>query len=126
MKEKVFLIVCFFSLVLSLTGSDLFAQKLYRDPFQPRFPEKPTTVIKEEVRTKVNVPLPSMTVSGILHGKGSSKAIINGKVYTVGDIIEGTAVKVHRIEKNKLFVLFQGGLFEVSIISKDIETKESR
>ncbi|UCD15864.1 MAG: general secretion pathway protein GspB [Candidatus Omnitrophota bacterium] len=130
MISKKIITFCFFSLGLLwlfLLEGNVYAQTEYRDPFEARFPEKPEEVKKVEIKEPVGVSLPAMTINGILYAeRGTSNVIINGQVYRIGEVIEGTTIKIHKIEKNKIFVLYQGGLFEVGIISKDIGKKEKK
>lgn len=126
--------ICFLFLCLTsffFLSKDISAQEAYRDPFETRFPEGKDIEIRQENPEQqpvvVSVPLPRLVVTGVLCVKtGTSTAIVNDKVYRAGDIVEGTTVKIHKIEKDKVSVLFEGGVFELNIVRKDIGKKENR
>lgn len=72
-----------------------------KDPFEGYIKEKGEEVIPESQR---DMPLPSLTVQGIIWGGNLPQAIINNKVVKIGDMIEG--VRVTEINKSGVTVFF--------------------
>jgi type II secretory pathway component PulC len=124
---------CLVLMVMSVVFN-ICAEEQYRDPFEPRFPEKPVQVIERPVERKVEKPVkkptpvsaPQINISGILWNIQDAKAIIDGKVYGVGDTIESVGAKVHKIEKNSVIILYQGVLFEMNIKRKEVGRMEEK
>ncbi len=100
---------------------------MYRDPFSPVLPpieqigdnsaliEKFTTPVKEEIP----VQLPPLVVQGLLYGSKIPQAIIDGEVYKAGDELRNINGKVSRVEKNSVFILYQGKTHEVKVKKRE-------
>ncbi len=63
-----------------------------------------TRVVKAE--EKVTIPLPELTIEGIIWNSYIPQAIVNGKIIRVGDIIEN--VEIVGIEKSGIIVFYNG------------------
>ncbi|MFA5115171.1 MAG: hypothetical protein WC469_03805 [Candidatus Omnitrophota bacterium] len=63
-------------------------------------------------KTEKLKPLPSLVVQGMIWGGNLPQAIINNKVLTIGDAIEG--VKIKSIDKEGISVLFEGQLYKIA------------
>ncbi|MBI4707884.1 MAG: hypothetical protein HY761_08175 [Candidatus Omnitrophica bacterium] len=61
---------------------------------------------KEKEKPVVEIPLPKLTLQGIIWGGEFPQAIINNNVVKVGDMVEG--VKVLNIDKNGVTLVFEG------------------
>lgn len=92
----------------------------YRDPFRPSLPDKvalPVAVKPLVVEEKV---LPdSIRVEGVLWGSENPQAIINGRVYFVGDQIEATGATISQIEGNIVFISYMGKIFTRTVQSRE-------
>ncbi|MFA4984100.1 MAG: hypothetical protein WC559_02150 [Candidatus Omnitrophota bacterium] len=68
---------------------------------------------KEETRkTEKLKPLPSLVVQGMIWGGNLPQAIINNKVLTIGDAIDG--VKIKSIDKEGISVIFENQLYKLT------------
>lgn len=113
MMRVIFIFI--FVLILSLSVG-VYAQNGKRDPFKSLLPEKERpeiTPVEERPVAIEEIPPPNITITGVLWGTPNPRAIINGDVYGVGDIVAGTGVKVFKIEKNNVLVIHQGAVFKL-------------
>jgi hypothetical protein len=114
--------VIFTSFILAfivLVGLNVYTQEqATRDPFQPLLPveeKKPSIVTEEGVAAVEGVTPPYLAITGILWGTDKPRAIINGDVYGVGDSIGATGATVFKIEKNTVFVMYEGAVFKMGV-----------
>jgi hypothetical protein len=71
--------------------------------------QKPAASLQQPgAQASAVVPLPPMTVTGIVWNSDRPQAIINGDVLTQGDMVPNTAIKVVRIQKTKIEFLIDG------------------
>jgi len=86
-----------------------FPDEIFKDPFKSVLPEiqKTATVVQEEY--KEEVALPVVNIQGLIWGGKEPLAIINNKVYKVGDLIED--IKIINIEKEGVSVIYRGKNF---------------
>lgn len=86
----------------------------YRDPFVSLLPkeEPKKTKEKKEVKEEYISP-PEITVEGVLWGTDKPEAIIDGKVYVVGDYLD-KETKIYKIEKNEVYILHKGKVFKMT------------
>jgi len=84
-----------------------------RDPFQKYLKKRISEVKPVE---KASLPLPSLTVQGIIWGGDLPQAIINNKVVKKGDTIEG--VRIVDINKNGVAIFFEGQQYNLSSPAK--------
>lgn len=75
--------------------------------------EKKHKDIKEIKKPAKEIILPKFTITGIVWGKASPSAIIDNKVYRIGDIIKGA--KILGITQQGIQMIYQGKEFWVSI-----------
>lgn len=66
----------------------------------------------ETRKTEKLKPLPSLVVQGMIWGGNLPQAIINNKVLTIGDAIEG--VKIKSIDKEGISVIFENQLYKLA------------
>ena len=84
-----------------------------RDPFESILPKEDLRLKKEEAIVKAQVAAPKLKVEGILWGSNKPRAIINGKVYGVGEVIQGMPqTKIHKIEKGVVIIIHEGAVFQ--------------
>ncbi|MDP2927555.1 MAG: hypothetical protein Q8N80_01990 [Candidatus Omnitrophota bacterium] len=98
-----------------------------RDPFR-------TYLIKEEPRqlpqenidlTKPGLDLGKLKVQGIIWGVATPQAIINNKVLTIGDLIEGA--EILSIEKKGITLSFNGAIFDLTAPGRDsVQAEDTR
>ncbi|MCX5694513.1 MAG: hypothetical protein NT014_05270 [Candidatus Omnitrophica bacterium] len=82
-----------------------------RDPFRTYF-------VKEEPK-----PVPSrLSVQGIIWGVKVPQAIINGNIFTIGDLIEGA--EIVSIEKKGITLSFNGAIFDLAAPGINSENSE--
>ena len=98
-------------------------EAVLKNPFEPQIPNKEPAVkevlpVKEVPKPAMGqpsnlsrsvereIPLPKLTVTGVVWNSKRPQAIINQNVVDVGDDIEG--VKIMGIRKTAIDVLFQG------------------
>ncbi len=85
-----------------------------RDPF--------VNILKKEELSKANesageeIPPPKLDIQGVIWGDGPSRAIINNKVVSAGDNIEGA--KVIKISKDGIIILYSGREYSFSSPAK--------
>lgn len=95
--------------------------QIYRDPFEPQLPQMPVEIqASEQVEQQKEVLPPPVNIEGILWAGEASRVIIDGEVYKTGDKIEALDATVHKIGKENISILYQGKLFEMKIMKKDI------
>lgn len=73
-------------------------------------PESPET--KEETQPKKQIIFPTFTITGIVWGKASPRAIIDNQVYKIGDTVKGA--KIIDITKKGIQMTYEGEKFYVS------------
>jgi hypothetical protein len=85
-----------------------------RDPFQSYIVKEKKEVVVVPVNKSSALPRPDLSefkVQGIIWGGRMPQAIINNKVFTVGDSVEGA--KIVNIGKNKIILNFDGEVFNL-------------
>lgn len=91
-----------------------FDTKGLRDPFRDYFegggPEEQNGETQGPV--EFDVPLPSLTVQGVISGGRINQAIINNKVLKAGDTIEGAMIT--DIDKSGITVFFSNKSHKIS------------
>lgn len=120
--------------IFSFIESDVYAQEQgeqapaqqeqERDPFEPLVSKEGTKpvvdqppVIEPPPPTGEVTP-PSVNIEGVLWGTDKPLAIIDGEVYGVGEKLKDVDAEIDKIEKNKVFILYQGQVFGMGIKSK--------
>lgn len=83
-----------------------------RDPFEDYLIEEAARAPQEELKEEVLLPLPSLSIQGIIWGARFPQAIINNKVVKIGDTIEG--VHIVDINKNGVAVFFGNQEYNLS------------
>jgi hypothetical protein len=85
-----------------------------RDPFKSYLiKEEPKQAPQENMdSTKPQLDLGKLTVQGIIWGAKIPQAIINNKVLTIGDLIEGA--QILSIEKKGITLSFNGEIFDLA------------
>jgi hypothetical protein len=86
-----------------------------RDPFKTcLIKEEPKAVMPEnaELPKQPELALDDLKVEGVIWGVKTPQAIINGRVLTVGDFIEGA--EIISIEKKGITLRFNGAIFDLS------------
>lgn len=103
----------------------VYAQGMPRDPFESLLPPEPAPTDDPVVgpggglpvgspRPPVReIPLPKMTIQGVLWGTEMPQVLIDGEVYKVGDDVRGA--KIYDIKKNKVTIVFQGRPHELGV-----------
>ncbi len=109
--------------ILSLfTFFSVWAQEGHRDPFESILPkeeidediDRPRRIVEEEIR------LPELVaVQGVLWGTLNPQAVIGGKVYSVGDKIEGVDAVIVRIQENVVFISYAGRIFRETVRKRE-------
>jgi hypothetical protein len=74
-----------------------------KDPFMAPGAQIP---VEEEAAAVENLPLPTLTVQGVIWGAKIPQAIINNTVVKTGDTIEGA--RILSIDKEGVTIFFQG------------------
>jgi hypothetical protein len=98
--RHIFLILMVFYLIPKLEGKVVkFVGDKYRDPFKSYLPEM-------EIPKAAPFQLNKLNVTGIIWGTDLPLAIINGKVYKVGDEILGA--KILGIDKRGVLLDYKG------------------
>lgn len=98
------------------------ADKL-RDPFRTYLKkEEPKEVPQEITLVKPKLDLEKLNVQGIIWGGKIPQAIINNKVLTIGDLIEGA--EILSIEKKGITLSYSGAIFDLIAPAQDSGKKE--
>ncbi len=114
MSKKIIII---FLAVCSILSYNNFAQETKNDPFTSLFPEKEGEGNLPAGAAKASVP-PPITIEGAVWDTNAPQAIIDGEVYNVGDALKGVDGKVYKIEKNSVFIFYEGRLYEMKVTGK--------
>ena len=85
-----------------------------RDPFRTYFvKEEPKPVVEEKTEeNRPEIDRSRLRVQGIIWGVKVPQAIINDKVLTIGDLIEGA--EIVSIEKTGVTLSFNGAIFDLA------------
>ena len=86
------------------------------DPFDSLLPTKDSPGNTSE-QPKVVQP-PAISIEGALWDTEMPQAIIDGDVYKVGDTLKNIDAKVYKIEKNRVFIFYEGRLYEMKVTGK--------
>lgn len=105
---------------VSLPGNVIieFNPKSAKDPFKSPVRKKPKNVETREVK----VDLPPMSIKGIIWDVDMPQAVINDKVFKVGDDINGA--EIVSIEKGAVYLKYRGNDF--TLVLADIGKTEIR
>lgn len=106
-------VILIFSIFFSLLSGYAIATE--GDPFDSLLPS--TSTGTEKPKEKIVEP-PAINIEGALWGSDMPQAIIDGEVYKVGDTLKSVDAKIYKIEKNKVFIFYEGRLFEMKVSSK--------
>ncbi|OGX45182.1 MAG: hypothetical protein A3G38_04740 [Omnitrophica WOR_2 bacterium RIFCSPLOWO2_12_FULL_51_8] len=87
-----------------------FDEEAYRDPFKEPVIKIQDAAAPQETQKK-QIPLPALTLQGLIWGGIFPQAIINNKVLKIGDIIE--RARVTNISKDGVVVFFEGEQFSL-------------
>lgn len=112
------IIIIFLALISFLSYNCSWAEDK-NDPFDSLLPEKAATIAPDGTE-KVSTP-PAVTVEGAIWGSDMPQAIIDGEVYKVGDTLKNLDGKVYKIEKNRVFIFYEGRLHEMKVTGKKAE-----
>ncbi len=118
------LTIAFWPAVLTVYSSEAGSENIFirpqveykasslRDPFKEDIlkKDKPEAEIKSPVSEPL-APLPEMDVQGLIWGGNFPQAIINNKVYVVGDLIEGA--EILSIDKKGIKLSSAAGIFDL-------------
>jgi len=109
MKKKYIIFIFLFSCFFYGHGFIL------ADPFEPVIPIEETTEAQDkyEFRGQKEIQPPEVVIEGVLWGKTIPQAIIDGEVYKKGDTLKSVDAKIVKIEKNIVFISYQGKVFEM-------------
>ncbi len=81
-----------------------------RDPFVSLLPTKSEALTAStEMKSGEKVNLPSFSVQGLIWGTDRPQAIIDNKIFNLGDEIEGA--KIVQITKEGVKILYQNNIF---------------
>lgn len=115
MNKKIIII---FLAAISFLSYNCFSQVNKNDPFDSLLPEKEGAgTILPDGTEKVSTP-PPVTVEGAVWNTDTPQAIIDGDVYKVGDTLKNLDAKVYKIEKNSVFIFYEGRLHEMKVAGK--------
>jgi hypothetical protein len=100
------------------------ADKL-RDPFRTYLKkEEPKEVLQEITLVKPKLDLGKLNVQGIIWGGKIPQAIINNKVLTIGNLIEGA--EILSIEKKGITLSYNGAIFDLIAPAQGSGKKEAK
>jgi len=85
-----------------------------RDPFISILQKEDLSQANKSPETEI--PPPKLDIQGIIWGDGPNRAIVNNKVVTEGDNIEGA--KVIKIDKDGIIILYSGKEYSFSSPAK--------
>lgn len=91
-----------------------FKDENVRDPFVSQLPKKEKVEVKPvEVRgQEINVSPPSFSVQGLVWGSLRPQAIIDNKIFNLGDEVSGA--KIIDISREGVKVVYQSKIFVIS------------
>ncbi|MFA6281896.1 MAG: hypothetical protein WCY05_05290 [Candidatus Omnitrophota bacterium] len=108
-------IIIGFFIVLNMLSGYSFAEN-QGDPFDSLLPVKSVSE-KTEEKVKVSQP-PAISIEGALWDSDMPQVIIDGDVYKVGDTLKNVDAKIYKIEKNLVFVFYEGQLYPMKVTGK--------
>ncbi|MHB8154857.1 MAG: hypothetical protein ACYDFR_02245 [Candidatus Omnitrophota bacterium] len=97
-----------------------------RDPFERYLVKEVPKELPQEITDsgKPKLDLSKLVVQGIIWGVKTPQAIINAKVLTVGDLIEGA--EILKIEKQGITLRFNGAILDLAVPGQDsVQTEKS-
>lgn len=102
-----------------------FNEKNFRDPFVSLLPSKEIIYQVKPAKTESGLPtLPNFSVQGLIWGTGKPQAIINNKVYNIGEQVEGA--KIIEISRDGVKVSYQDKIFLVAPENVNTASKKIR
>lgn len=108
-------IIIIFLAVISVLSYNCPGAENKDDPFASLLPEKEEPALPDG--TKISTP-PPVSVEGAIWDTTTPQAIIDGEVYKVGDTLKNLDGKVYKIEKNSVFIFYEGKLHEMKVTGK--------
>lgn len=100
-------------------------EKNFRDPFVSLLPSKEIIYQAKPAKTEPGQPtLPDFSVQGLIWGTGKPQAIINNKVYNIGEQVEGA--KIIEISRDGVKVSYQDKIFLVAPENVNTTSKKIR
>jgi len=101
-----------------LTWFNCSGQENKTDPFDSLLPEKEAGQTQlPDGTTKVATP-PPVAIEGVAWDTSMPQVIIDGDVYKVGETLKNLDAKVYKIEKNNVFIFYEGRLYEMKVTGK--------
>ncbi|OQX79704.1 MAG: hypothetical protein B6D56_06510 [Candidatus Omnitrophica bacterium 4484_70.1] len=94
------------------------------NPFVSRLPERKVVIKKEEEVEIKRLNTEGIILKGILWSPKSACAIINGKVYKKGDVLEKWEAKIINIDKYGIELKYGRNVYRIEM--KRMEGKEKR
>lgn len=96
-----------------------------RDPFLSYFSKKSNDPVAPEIIKNDNIPvtLPKMTLQGLILGSALKQAIINNKVFKIGDTMDG--VKILDINSNGVTLFYKSKQFTLLPPSSAYSSKKN-
>lgn len=116
MIRRVFFIIILLNLILEFNFPNIVfcVEEVMRDPFIPQLPrkEKVVTTTPEAGKSAPQVTAPKFTVQGMVWDSDKPQAIIDNKIYNLGDEINGA--KIIEINKEGVKVIYQSNIFVIT------------
>lgn len=85
------------------------------DPFESLLPVKESQQKADQIKAPQP---PAVSIEGALWDSDMPQAIIDGDVYKVGDTLKSVDAKIYKIEKNRVFIFYEGILYEMKVTGK--------
>ena len=110
-------IIIIFLTAISFFSYNCLAAENKTDPFDSLLPEKDEGSTLSGGTSKVSTP-PPVSIEGAIWDTDTPQAIIDGEVYKVGDTLKNLDGKVYKVEKNSVFIFYEGRLHEMKVTGK--------
>jgi len=109
--KRIIIFIGFLSMLSGYSVADIRP-----DPFVSLLPVKDEQK-KAEEKAKTPQP-PAISIEGALWDSDMPQAIIDGDVYKVGETLKSIDAKIYKIEKNRVFIFYEGILYEMKVTGK--------
>ncbi|MEI8348821.1 MAG: hypothetical protein WCI77_01580 [Candidatus Omnitrophota bacterium] len=105
--------------LLGLSISPVFSAKektVVEDPFEPSLPKQEKPGDLKPVKGAATAP--NIAIQGVLWNSDVPQVIIDGDVYKAGDKLKTVDAKIYKIDKNRVFIFYEGRLYDMGVAKK--------
>jgi len=86
------------------------------DPFEPSLPKQEKPGDTKPLKGAPSAP--NIAIQGVLWNSDVPQVIIDGEVYKAGDKLKTVDAKIYKIDKNRVFIFYEGRLYDMGVAKK--------